>query len=269
MKKLIDNRAFQITVICLCLVIMCLSVISISRSIRGMMAYAETPTPAATPEPTPEPTLEPTPEPTPTPTPEPTPEPYFAPEELLAYQQQNPHVIALLDIPDSELCYPILQHPSTDNYYLDITIDGYAGYPGSIYTNTMEGRDFDTFNTVIYGHNMRDGSYFGSLKNYRDPAFLDSHREIDIYTDSEKHVYDVFAVVIYDDRYITAVYKDEDVSDREEFLESLQGGLAGSVILEDIPVDADSRIITLSTCIADMHDNRLLIVACEREDAAD
>ena len=267
MKNLIDNRAFQIVVICLCILVMCISAVSITRSIRGMMAYAELPeeTAAPTPVPTPETTPEPSPEPTPEPTP--TPEPYEKPEELSAFQEQNRHVIGLLDIPDSEIRYPILQHPSTDNYYLDITIDGYAGYPGSIYTNTMEGQDFDTFNTVIYGHNMRDGSYFGSLKNYRDRAFLDSHREIDIYTDSEKHVYDVFAVVIYDDRYITAVYKDNSEADRKAFLDSLDNGYPDTLILDDVEVDADSHIITLSTCIADMHDNRLLIVAAERENA--
>jgi sortase B len=70
--------------------------------------------------------------------------------------------------------------------------------------------------------------------------------------------------VIYDDRYITAVYKDDSEADCEAFLKSLDNGYPDTVILDDVAVDKDSRIITLSTCIGDMHDNRLLIVAVER-----
>ena len=264
MKNLLDNKIFQAVVIALCVVVMCLSVVSIIHSMRGMSGYAAEPAsaPTATAVPTLPPT--PTPVPTPAPTPEPTPEPYAAPEELDTLRSENGHVIALLDIPDTEIRYPILQHPTADNYYLNITIDGEEGYPGSIYTNTMEGQDFATFNTVIYGHNMRDGSFFGSLKSFRDPDYLAAHRELDVYTPTEKHAYDIFAVVVYDDRYITDVFKDDDAADRAAFLQSLQTAGWDKILLDDVAVDADSHIVTLSTCIDGMHDNRLLIVAAER-----
>ena len=59
MKNLIDNRAFQIVMICLCILVMCISAVSITRSIRGMMAYADVPEATATPEHTPVPTPDP------------------------------------------------------------------------------------------------------------------------------------------------------------------------------------------------------------------
>ena len=110
---------------------------------------------------------------------------------------------------------------------------------------------------------MRDGTFFGNLKAYYERAYLDSHREIDIYTESEKHVYDVFAVVVYDDRYITARYKDDNPADCTAFLESLDNGSPENILLDDIPVDADSHILTLSTCTGD-DTTRLLILAVER-----
>ena len=186
------------------------------------------------------------------------------PTELAELQARNGHVIALLDIPATDIRYPILQHPTTDNYYLNITIDGESGYPGSLYTNTMEGQNFDTFNTVIYGHNMRDGSFFGSLKSFRDASYLAEHREINVYTPTQQHAYDIFAVVVYDDRYITDVFKDDNAADCTAFLQSLQSAGGEKLLLDDVAVDADSHILTLSTCIDGMHDNRLLIVAVER-----
>ena len=191
--------------------------------------------------------------------------PYAPPTELAEFREQNADVIALLNIPGTGIFYPILQHPTEKDYYLNLTIDGEEGYPGSIYTNPIEGRDFATFNTVIYGHNMRDGSFFGSLKSFRDEDFLAEHREIDIYTDDAKHSYDIFAVVVYGDRNIGDDFDDGAVADRAAFLETLKHGGEGSILLDDVEVTTASRLVTLSTCISDMHENRLILVAAERD----
>ena len=239
----------------------------VGRSIHSYLAVTPTPvpTPVPTPTPTPVPTPTPTPTPVPTPPPTPTPAPYVPPGALAESQKLNKHVIAWLDIPGTTISYPILLHPEEDNYYLNINIDGSYGYPGCIYVNSMEGRNFDTFNTVIYGHNMADGTYFGSLKNYNDPDFRASHREIDIYTETQVHHYKVFAVVTYDDRYITDHYDDDFRTDRTAFLRSLAE--FGAMPAEDTAVSEEGHIITLSTCVGGMPNNRLLIVAAEIENA--
>lgn len=266
LKEIMGSNAFQNVVIALCVIAMGLSLVSIVHSARAMMAIdreISEAKAAAAAAPTPTPTPAPTPAPTPTPSPKPAQEDYAPPEDLAEQQERNAHVIAMFDIPGTDTRYPILLHPTEDNYYLDVTIDGDYGLPGSLYVNSMEGKDFDTFNTVIYGHNMRDGSYFGNLKSYYERSYLDSHREIDIYTPSEKRVYDIFGVVVYDDRYITARYKDDNPADCTAFLESLDNGSPENILLDDIPVDADSHILTLSTCTGD-DTTRLLILAVER-----
>ncbi len=257
MKKLFKDKLFITAVICLSIVAISAAVSWAALARRKAAAPPPTPAPTASPAPTP------TPSPSPTPVPTPTPEPYFAPPELAESQAVNPDVVAWLDIPGTAVHYPILLHPTEDNYYLDVTIDGGGGYPGSIYINSMEGRDFDTFNTVIYGHNMANGSYFGSLKNYWDADYLAAHREIDIYTPTAAHRYLIFAVVCYDDRYITAAFHDEVEAEREAFLLSLRE--CGAEIPEELAVTADSHLITLSTCVGGMPNNRLLIVAVEQE----
>ena len=262
MKKPVKHKTFLLMMLCFFILFACASVAVIVLDMRGLLiptASAEpTPIPTAVPTPTPSPS----PTPTQTPIPTPTPTPYDPPEELLAAVEVNPHVIGWLEIPETDIRYPILLHPTEDNHYLNITIDGGYGYPGSVYTNKMEGKDFDTFNTVLYGHNMADGTYFGSLKNYHDKDFLDRHREIDIYTPTEKHSYDVFAVVTYDDRYITDMYDDKKEDDRTAYLRSLED--FGAEISDIDRLTKEGRILTLSTCIGGMPYNRLLIVAAER-----
>ena len=191
---------------------------------------------------------------------------YQPPEALVELWEENDAVIGAINIPGTDIRYPILQHPSIDDYYLNICFDGTDGYPGSIYTNSMEGKTFNTFNTVIYGHNMADGSYFGGLRLFRDPDYLAEHREIEIYGINAKHVYDIFAVVVYNDKRITDYYPDDRVADRKAFLNSLkEDGEEGTILLTDVPVDPNwGHIITLSTCIHNQPDNRLLIVAAER-----
>ncbi len=190
---------------------------------------------------------------------------YEPPQALITLWELNNDVIGGLSIPGTAVNYPILQH-SSDDYYLNVCFDGTAGMPGAIYTNKIEGKTFDTFNTVIYGRNMADGSYFGGLSNYLDVEYLDAHREIDVYGVNAKHVYKVFAVVVYDDRRITDYYTDGELADQWAFVQSLQeDGQAGTILLDDMGVDAGrDRLLTLSTGITDRPDNRLLIVAVER-----
>ena len=67
--------------------------------------------------------------------------------------------------------YPIVQS-AYDSYYLNHMIDGKEGYPGSIYTEKINAKTFSDFNTVIYGHDMKDGSMFKDLHKFEDATFF-------------------------------------------------------------------------------------------------
>ena len=200
--------------------------------------------------------------------PEPEPEaPYVSPIDFDKLHEVNQDVYAWIDIPGMDIQYPILQHRYDDKYYLDHTIDYVEGYPGSIYTHTVNAKDFTDFNTVIYGHNMEFGSMFGTLKNYRDQDFFNEHREIKIYTPEEELDYEIFAAVVYDDRLITDYFDDDEEYDRQQYLDSILGNRdINSIIVSDYDVTTDDHIITLSTCIYGEPEHRYLVVAKLIED---
>ena len=103
---------------------------------------------------------------------EPQEDAYTSPIDFKKLQEQNPDVYAWIEIPGTNVNYPIMRHPTDDAYYLDHTIDGTAGLPGSIYTENYNNKEFTDFNTVIYGHDMRDGTMFKDLHKYEDEEFF-------------------------------------------------------------------------------------------------
>lgn len=214
------------------------------------------PTTAPTETPTTEPTTAPTEAPT-----EPK-EPYVSPIDFDALHQRNPDIYAWIDIVGTDISYPLLQHPTEDNYYLDHTVDNVAGYPGSIYTQTIASKDFSSFNDVIYGHNMTTGTMFAPLERYRDEKFFDEHRTIMIYTPEATYTYTVYAAVLYNDWLINYLFDFTKEEDCMAFVESLdETRNLNNHIMTDMEITPEDHLITLSTCASGDHSHRYLIVA--------
>lgn len=232
-------------------------VMTTNRS-RSEAAYAELLAQAQEAEPTPAPT------PTPSATPEPTatPEPRIPVEDPLTLDfaslaETNADIYAWLDIPGTSISYPLLQS-ETDDYYLLRNLDGSSGYPGCLYTNCCDAKDFSGYNTVIYGHNMRDGSMFGSLHKFFDETYFSEHRQLIIYTPDDILVYKTLAASVFDNLNITWNYDYYTDEGREAFLDTVKE--RSVVWAEDVEAGADSWLITLNTC-TDTGDDRNIVLA--------
>ena len=180
-------------------------------------------------------------------------------EEL---QAVNPDVYAWIAVPGTVIDYPILQHASDNTYYLMHNIDGSYGYPGCIYTENMNSKDFTDNNTVIYGHNMKNGSMFAQLHKFEDPDFFKENREVLIYLPDEVLHYTIFAAHIYDDRHLLYSFDFTDPEVYQKYLDSIFSTRDMSANIDkDITVTTDDQIITLVTCIGSQPSNRLLVQA--------
>ncbi len=180
-----------------------------------------------------------------------------------ALREQNGDIHAWIRIPGTGVDYPVLQKRDStdpyDNYYLDHTVDLKEGYPGAVYSHAVNATDFGDPVTVLYGHNMKDGSMFASLHSYEEEAFFEENRMVYVWTPEAVLTYEIFAAVNFPDTLITYEY---DFSREEEvgrYLDDI-GGCAGNVS-EDCAVTEEDRILTLSTCYSDQEFNRLLIEA--------
>ena len=190
-------------------------------------------------------------------------------EEL---QAVNPDIYAWITVPGTVIDYPILQHASDNTYYLMHNIDGSYGYPGCVYTENMNSKDFTDNNTVIYGHNMKNGSMFAQLHKFEDPDFFNENREVLIYLPDEVLHYTIFAAHIYDDRHLLYSFDFTNPEVYQKYLDSIFSTRDMSANIDkDITVTTDDQIITLVTCIGSQPNNRLLVqaVLTDREPGAE
>jgi len=172
----------------------------------------------------------------------------------------NEDIYAWIYIPDTKIDYPVLQHPEDNYYYLNHNLDGSRGYPGCIYTEDYNTRDFLDPNTVIYGHNMKNGSMFAGLHLFEDSEYFEEHPYVYIYTEDGLYVYEIFAAYESGNEHI--LYNN-DFSDDYAFLKYLSDIMNGRTmngnLKEDVTLTSEDRIITLSTCVAGKPDRRYLV----------
>lgn len=188
-----------------------------------------------------------------------TPQP-LVPVNFDELQSRNPDAYAWITIPGTLVDYPVLQNAENTDYYLDHTFEKAYGLPGAIYTRNDTAQDFSDPCTVVYGHNMKNDTMFGSLHEYENAAFFAdaSNRTIHTYNPDCARQWTIFAAVEYSDVLLSAAYDFADPAQLQAFVDSLRS-CRGSFD-SSVPVDGTSRLIVLSTCIGGKDTSRYLVV---------
>lgn len=180
--------------------------------------------------------------------------------------ETNIDICAWIYVPGTQVNYPVLRNTQTsdlyDSYYLQHTVDKSEGLPGAVYMEPCNMPDFTDKNTVLYGHHMKNGSMFASLDYYMDAVFMEENPYVYIVTPQKNIIYQVFGAVTYDDTHIMRNYDFTEDESYQAYLDSLaSNGNDADVLLEYLKVTTQDRVITLSTCVKNQDDKRLLVVA--------
>lgn len=156
----------------------------------------------------------------------------------------NDEIIGWIKIKAIDASYPIAQAEDNE-YYLHRTFEKKEVFAGCIFADYNNKNDFTDQTTIIYGHNMKDGSMFGKLKQFRDPEVYEDSSHFWIYTPEKIMKYKIFScqeVPATSEHYVIR-FKDE-----KEFDGYLKESLANSVVKTDVEVNSGDRIVNLSTC---------------------
>ena len=176
--------------------------------------------------------------------------------------QENEDIYAWIYVPNTNMDYPILQHETDNTYYLNYNLDGSKGYPGCIYTENLNAKDFSDNNTVIYGHNMKNGTMFADVHKFEDETFFEENSYVYIYMPNEILIYEIFAVYEFTDAHILYSYDCASTDGYEEYLNMVYDTYGNKGLFrDDATVSEQQKIITLSTCISGKADKRLLLQA--------
>lgn len=177
--------------------------------------------------------------------------------------QINPDIYGWLEIPDTDISFPIVQSATNDSYYLTHNSDLAYSANGAVFSeHEYNAKDFLDPVVVLYGHHMRDGAMFGNLQQYfSDGEFFASHPTFSVYTPEGKLTYGVFAAVPYSGEHIlySRDFTDEDVF--STFFDTILAtrNMSAQFNEEYVPAYGDNVLI-LSTCLIGNNTNRFLVM---------
>lgn len=179
-----------------------------------------------------------------------------------ALREINEDIYAWITVPGTVIDYPVLQHAEEMDYYLNHNLDGSRGYPGCIYTQPINAKEWDDPHTVLYGHNMKDGTMFDGLHQYEDSLFFEENPYIYIYSEGCIRVYQIFAAYEFSNEHLLLNFDTKNPETYSSYLrEIFQRDGKNDNINKEIEVTAEDKIITLSTCITNKKANRYLVQA--------
>ena len=159
----------------------------------------------------------------------------------------NSDIVGWLRIRSLDISYPVVQGKDND-YYLHRTFEKTDNFAGCLFVNSYNMGDFTDQNTIIYGHNMKNGSMFGKLKNFSDPEVFKKSRYFWIFTPDFIYQYRIFSASVVDKTGLTYQISFTD----DEFDQFISRAYSNSVVdNQDVTVTKEDRIVTLSTCTGD------------------
>ena len=178
----------------------------------------------------------------------------------------NEDTIGWISIEGTLIDYPIVQ--ASDNcYYLTHACNRDESNHGSIFMDYHNAADFSDSHTIIYGHNMKDGSMFHDLIEYSDQDFLNEHIYIKIYSPTGHYKWAVFSTYTTEPDFN---YLQTEFDSPEEYSDFLNALLSHSEFSDKkIQVTAEDRILTLSTCSNDFENGRRVVHAKLVEEVID
>ena len=161
-------------------------------------------------------------------------------------KEQNNETVAWIKVNNTNVEYPVVR-ATNNSFYLNHSFDKSKNSAGWIFADYKNKFDNTDKNIVIYGHNMRDDSMFGSLKNILNSDWYNNEENTNIalYTENEKYIYKVFSIykIESEDYYIKTEFSND--NEFEKFIKTLK---KRSIKNFNIDISKEDSILTLSTC---------------------
>lgn len=180
--------------------------------------------------------------------------------------EENPDFAGWLRIPGTKIDYPVMSRAGDNNYYLDKNFEQQHDKNGSLILDcrndvTAAGGQ----NLIIYGHNMRTGVMFGTLKNYKEKSFCEEHMTIIFDTLYEECEYKVVAAMLsgvaYEDEDVFRYYDAIDISTEENFNAFRENVMGNAIYTTDETIAYGDTCLILSTCDNYKEDGRFVLIA--------
>lgn len=178
-------------------------------------------------------------------------------------QKINEEIYAWIYVPNTNVDYPVAQAflSGDDYYYLEHNIYREYQFSGTIYSEYQNKRTFQDPVTVLYGHNMINGTMFQSLHNFENKEFFDKNNTMFVFTKDKLITYLIYSCFDYDDRHILNSFHMEKP---DEFMDFVNDTLKPHSIVYNVRsgvnIKDTDKLLVLSTCSNHSYNSRFLTV---------
>jgi len=176
-----------------------------------------------------------------------------------ALQEVNNNAAAWLYCPDTVIDYPVMKATDYD-YYLHHLPDGTYNANGTLFIDYNNAPDFSDKLTVIYGHHMRSGKMFGSLKGYKGQAYFNEHPYMYLYTEKGNYRIDLmYGCVIGEGQWRVQAFMFDANLDT-----LLTYAAQNTTFTSGVQYTENDRIVALSTCSYEFDNARYVVIGVLR-----
>lgn len=173
----------------------------------------------------------------------------------------NADYVMWLQIYHTEIDYPVVQRDNS--YYLEHNFFGEKSRHGTIFLD--EGCKAEGRFLLLHGHHMKDGTMFGSLKNYKKADFREQHRELGLEWEEKEETYEIFSGALIDLLEAGRFCYEELPESEEDIKAYLQQLKEVAFWYEEPQWKEGERFVVLSTCDYGTKEQRLIVVAVEKK----
>lgn len=168
-----------------------------------------------------------------------------------ALKQENSDIIGWIYCPDTPINYPVVKGKD-NNQYLRADLKGKYLVSGTLFADYRNGNVGEDSNYIVYGHNMKNSTMFGTLVKYKEQSYYDTHPILYFLTPDDNYVIELCAgAVVKRDSNIYLPTPDENT------VESI---ISKSTFKSTVKIEKGENIITLSTCSYEFNNARYVLM---------
>lgn len=161
-----------------------------------------------------------------------------------------------IQIENTNINYPVVQGSDND-YYLKHNFRKESNISGTVFVESANDIDNDK-NIILYGHNMRNGTMFNNITNYKEESFFNEDNKISIIMNNTLYEYEVFSVYV---KNVSEVNLAIGFASEDEFINYAYNEADESLYKKEVDFSTEDNLITLVTCSYEFTDARTIVVA--------
>lgn len=168
-----------------------------------------------------------------------------------ALKQENNDIIGWIYCPDTPINYPVVKGKD-NNQYLRADLKGKYLVSGTIFADYRNNEVGEDKNYIVYGHNMKNSTMFGTLVKYKDQTYYDSHPILYFLTPERNYIIELIAGAV--------VKRDSDIYQTAPTDNTIADIMAKSTFNSAVEIGNGENIITLSTCSYEFNNARYVVI---------